>query len=899
MMEAKPPRIIGGRYQLLEMIGSGSMGTVYQASDRLTGQMVALKQVKVAVEQLEYGSRSSTADSNLTLAQEFKILASLRHPNIISVLDYGFESGSEEFGSSSIRQPYVTMELLTSALDLLETAENQPFETKIDLLIQTLQALVYLHRRNVLHRDLKPKNVLVIDGQVKVLDFGLSIVGEQSSDGEIAGTPSYMARELWLGKPATRQSDLYAMGVIAYRMFAGKHPFDTSNLKTLFNEARSKLPDLDALGENATVQMVVGRLLAKDADDRYADSSDVINDLQGATGSAVRVETSAIRESFLQAATFVGREQELAQLGHMLDSALEGVGSACLVAGESGVGKSRLLEELRIRAMVQGALVLRGQAVNESSPPYDIWRNAVRWLALLTELDEREASILKTLVPDIARLLGHNVPDPPEVTPQAAQVRLIKVIEKLFRSQAKSSAESQPIVLILEDLHWADGESITILNRLSIIARQLPLLIVGSFRDDESPDLPMLLPPMEIMTLERLTPAQTAALAEAILGAAGRNPDLIKLLQQETEGNTFFLVETVRALAEEVGQLEEIGAEPLPMHLLTGGIEGIIQRRLNRVPEEARAMLRLAAVAGRQLDLNVLREVLQEDGLDRYLDQWLADCADVAVLEICDGNWRFVHNKLRDGVIIEMSLPVFQDLNRRAALAIESVYQYSTKPTAETLMYRWRMVGEFEKEEHYAALAGEQALGNGAHLAAAEFLLRALNLQDYVETSKRKQAQLRQQLGDAYVELGKREDAQRLFEESLEICREIDYRWGAASSLNRLGIIATESGEYDSGARLLVEALKTAIDARAQTVALASLVAMAHLLNRTGSKVTALEYATIAMNHPSCDGQTFYLAERVTEQLRQDLPPLIYDETVERGKAMELKEVAVRILQED
>ncbi|HLU11994.1 MAG TPA: serine/threonine-protein kinase, partial [Oceanobacillus sp.] len=486
-MEPQPPRIIGGRYQLLEMIGSGSMGTVYQASDRLTGQMVALKQVKVAVEQLEYGSRSSTADSNLTLAQEFKILASLRHPNIISVLDYGFERSQDDLRPSSSRQPYVTMELLTNASDLLETAENLPFETKIDLLIQTLQALVYLHRRNVLHRDLKAKNVLVVDGQVKVLDFGLSIVGEQSHGGEIAGTPSYMAPELWLGKPATRQSDLYAMGVIAYRMFAGKHPFDTSNLKILFNEARSKPPDLDALGDNPTIKMVVGRLLAKDADDRYADAGDVIDDLQDAVGSTVRVESSAIRESFLQAATFVGRDEELAQLEQMLNNALEGVGCACLVAGESGVGKSRLLEELRIRAMVQGALVLRGQAVNETSPPYDIWHNAVRWLALLTDLDEREASILKTLVPDIGRLLGQNVPDPPEVTPQAAQVRLIKVIEKLFRSQANTG--SQPIVLILEDLHWADGESITILNRLSMIARELPLLIVGSFCDDESPDL--------------------------------------------------------------------------------------------------------------------------------------------------------------------------------------------------------------------------------------------------------------------------------------------------------------------------------------------------------------------------------------------------------------------------
>jgi tetratricopeptide (TPR) repeat protein len=211
-------------------------------------------------------------------------------------------------------------------------------------------------------------------------------------------------------------------------------------------------------------------------------------------------------------------------------------------------------------------------------------------------------------------------------------------------------------------------------------------------------------------------------------------------------------------------------------------------------------------------------------------------------------------------------------------------------------MYRWRMVGDFEKEEHYAALAGEQALRNGAHLAAAEFLLRALNLQDYVETTRRKQAQLRQQLGDAYLELGKREEAQELFEESLAIYRDIDYRWGVASSLNRLGSIAANSGDYDRGAKVLLDALKTAIDARAQMVALASLVAMAQLLNKTGSKITALEYATIAIHHPASDGQTYYIAERIAEHIRPALPPAIYDETVERGKAMELKEVAARIL---
>lgn len=896
MVEAIQARIVGRRYKLIDTIGSGNMGTVYQASDRLTGQMVALKQVKIAAEQLEYGSRSSTSDANVTLAQEFKILASLRHPNIISVLDYGFDDSAPILGRKAIRQPYITMELLANAADFLETAGQLSFGERLELLQQVLQALSYLHRRSVLHRDLKPTNVLVVGSQTKVLDFGLSILGEQTPGGEIAGTPSYMAPELWLGQPASRQSDLYAIGVIAYRMFAGRHPFDTTNLKTLYADVRSKTADLTALDANDTVKMVVGRLLAKTPDDRYAEAAEVMHDLRCATGEPLSIDTAATRESFLQAATFVGREAEMEQLSEMLDRAVNGSGQACLIAGESGVGKSRLLDELRIRAMVHGALVLRGQAVSESSPPYDIWRGAARWLTLLTDLDEREAGILKTLIPDIAQLLGHGVPDAPEVTPQAAQLRLIKVIEKLFRSPSNADGSPQPMVLILEDLHWADGESLTVLNRLNQIASRLPLLIVGSFRDDEAPDLPLLLTGMEIITLRRLTPPQTAALAEAILGAAGRNPDLLNLLQQETEGNTFFLVETVRALAEEVGRLDAVGSEPLPMNLLTGGIDGIIQRRLSRVPEEARPLLYVAAVAGRHLDLSVIRAVLKDEGLEAHLEHWLSDCADAAVFEIQDDAWRFTHNKLRDGVISTLSDDLFLELNRRVAEAIESVYQYSSRPTAEALTYRWRMVGDCEKEEHYAGLAGEQALRSGAHLAAAEFLERALYLQDYVESSRRKQAQLKQQLGDAYIELGKTEAAWQLFEDSLNTCLEINYRWGIATNLNRLGSAAVTRGDTEYGAQLLYEALKTAVDARAQTVSLASLVAMATVLNLQGEAITALEYLTIAMHHPSADGQTFYLAERLADEIRPELPPAIYEAAVERGKVLELKEVCARIL---
>lgn len=886
-------QIIGKRYALLESLGAGNMGTVNRAIDRLTGHMVAVKQIKAPGEQVGFDSQESEDAAQLTLAQEFKMMASLRHPHIISVLDYGFHLPP---GGQS-RLPYITMELLENADSFLETAERVPFVQQIDLLLQMLQALVYLHRRAVLHRDLKPKNVLVVNGQVKVLDFGLSVATDKAREGEVAGTPSYMAPELWTGRPASRQSDLYAVGMMAFRLFAGQHPFDTSNMQKLFRQTQTLTPDVSLMHTTDAVRLVVARLLAKDPADRYDDAADVIAALRTATGRPLPVETAATRESFLQAATFVGREQEEALLAQVLGEAINGMGSAWLLAGESGVGKSRLMDETRTRALVQGALVLRGQAIGEASPPYFLWHSAIRWLTLLADVDDRQASILKSLVPDIDKLLGVNVPDAPEVAPQAAQTRLLRVIEALFVKALTGTSTRQPIVLMLEDLHWADGESLTLLARIVQIARDLPLLIVGTFRDDESPDLPLLLPGMKSIKLERLNAEQTSRLAEAMLGAAGRSAELLKLLQRETEGNTFFLVEAVRALAEESGQLDRVGAAPLPVSVLTGGMEGILQRRLNRVPVEARNFLRIAAVSGRYPDLGVVSEVLKADGQAALMENWMTDCADAAVLEVHEGDWRFTHNKMRDGVLKDIPPAESAHLHQRAAESMESVYQYSAKPTAETLAYLWRMAGDATKEEHYAALAGEQSVRDGAYRVAQTFLERALELQQRTEAKPHRQATIRQQLGDAYLETRQIDQARTMFTQSLKLFREVDYRWGESSSTIRLGMVAMEQQEYEAAAAFLIEGLKIAQQSRAKTMTLAALTSMGDLLSRTEQRSTAVEYLTLVINHLSTDAQTAYTAERLRNGLKMDMPHSEYTAAEARGGQMQLNDVIRRILE--
>jgi len=724
---------IGKRYVLHEQLGGGGMGAVYRATDRLAGQTVAFKRVTVPASQLTFASRAGDTNLALALAQEFKTLASLRHPNIISVLDYGFD---EE------RQPFFTMNLLENARTVVDAGQGQDLETQVDLIVQVLQALVYLHRRNILHRDLKPGNVLVTpeDGQVKLLDFGVSVTTSRTMEyltQTTAGTLTYLAPELFTGAPVTKASDLYAVGVMAYELFAGRFPYNNANMAVLMYDILSTPPDVWTIGVGDDLAGVLERLLVKTREERYADAGEVIRHLCAATGCPLPPETVEIRESFLQAAKFVGRDAELEQLSDVLRRTMEGRGSAWLIGGESGVGKSRLADELRTLALVEGALALRGQAISEGGSPYHLWRDVLRWLALTANLEPDEAGELKPLVPDIGDLMGYDVPDSPPLDPQATQTRLLQVVEGAFGRQ------EQPVVVILEDLQWIRSDSLALLDQLAQGAANLPLLIVGNYRDDERPHLSDELPAMQVLRLERLDERGIADLSALMLGQAGRREQVIGLLRRETEGNPFFLVETVRALAEEIGQLDLIGAMTLPERVFAGGVQELVQRRLSRVPDDARPLLRLAAVAGRELDLHLL--VALAPGVD--LNGWLTACADVAVLDVEGESWRFSHDKLRGGVLGELSDDVRPGLHRQVAEAIEVVYPGAPEQVA-TLAHLWSVSGDWDKERCYCRLAGEQAMRNNANVEAIGYLEKALELLETTpDTLERAQEELALQLG--------------------------------------------------------------------------------------------------------------------------------------------------------
>jgi serine/threonine protein kinase/tetratricopeptide (TPR) repeat protein len=723
------------------------MGKVYLVHDRLMQQRVALKEVNKAKRAGLSLSDTENNDYHFALVQEFQILASLRHPNIISVLDYGFTAEG---------LPYFTMEYLEGALPVTEVARGKPIEYKVKLIVQILRALVYLHRHNIVHRDLKPDNILVVNDTVKLLDFGLAVAKKRipSDDSDqVAGTIAYMAPELFTGDVASQASDLFAVGIIAYEILAERHPFMLEGFYQLIELITTTTPNSNVLDVEEPLTELLNGLYALKPADRFADASTALETFLSKTSYPVPQDDINIVNSFLQSADLVGREAEMDKLlMSWHEVSRQNRTRFWLIGGESGVGKSRVLDELRIQALVRGGEVLRGQAVEQGGAPYQVWRNIARYLSLREIGTDLELSVMKALVPDISQLLERPLDDAPDLDVQAAQERLTQTFISLLRQVGK------PILLMLEDLHWAGDASLALLRRISEDITDLPMMIVGNYRNNEAPNLPKLLSKAEVITLERLSRERIDELTQAMLGEieeAYRRP-LVEALHQTTEGNVFFVVEMLRSLAETSGSFADIGRQTIAPEIFAGGASNVVRVRLNRFPNELRGLLTLAAIYGRELDLVVLSDLADSDV---QLERMLAVGADLSIIEIKEERYRFTHDRFREGLLKVLADDARADAHRRVAQSIERVYADQLAIYSAALAFHWAAAGDGAKEARYAAMAGQLLIEQGTYSEAIPFLVRALALYRTENIAPLELAGIERLLGEAYFSAGQMAEA--------------------------------------------------------------------------------------------------------------------------------------------
>jgi DNA-binding SARP family transcriptional activator/tetratricopeptide (TPR) repeat protein len=488
----------------------------------------------------------------------------------------------------------------------------------------------------------------------------------------------------------------------------------------------------------------------------------------------------AREEAPVVADRFVGRERELALLLEEAEQAIAGRGGICLVAGDPGIGKSRLLDEVALRTS-EHMRVLRGRCWEAGgAPAYWPWVDALRDYVGATD-PESLAEELGPAREELATILPELGVEPqpegasPKVAPGAARFRLFDALAS-FMTKA---AAQEPILLELDDLHAADEPSLLLLQFLAGRVSSAPLLVVVAYRETElRPETPLASTVAELgreratrsIALRGLELEDVGALIESWAGATA--PDgAVSAIHRGTEGNPLFVAEVARLLDAE-GRLQE-AEEPLP---LGPGVLEVIGRRLRTLSDPCREVLALASVLGREFEFSTLVHI-SERNEDELLDA-LEEALSARVITEVPGapdRLRFAHVLIRDALYAELGGPRRLRLHRDVAEALEKLYAANREPHLAELAHHFSAAGEAgepAKAVKYAREAGARATRQLAYEEAVRLYavaLRALPDEDQLIASR---CELLLDLGNAQARAGAEDDSKESFFQAAKLSRE-------------------------------------------------------------------------------------------------------------------------------
>jgi tetratricopeptide (TPR) repeat protein len=871
MISPEPQKMLL-HYRLLDRLDSGGMGEVYKAEDTKLGRSVAIKFLLADV------SRNPIARRRFL--QEAQSASALNHPNIVTI-----HAIEEAEGVDFIVMEFVEGRNLKAIVD---RDGALPLSRLLDIAIQASDALQAAHEVKIIHRDIKSANILVTPrGQAKVLDFGLAkqvrgreggvdqeapTLANLTDEGTVLGTAAYMSPEQTLGQQLDHRSDIFSLGCVIYEAATRSLPFTGPSvlsmmhaISTIDPAAPSRLrPELPR-----ELDLIIDRAMAKDREKRYSSAeemSDALRTLRSTLttdwrGGAIVYDKDLIDET--AAATFVGREPELSKLAGFLEQAVDGTGRVVFITGEPGIGKTTLSDEFlrRARAQYPSLSISRGRCVEQygTGEAYLPFLDAMGAL-LNGPARDRLASIMRTSAPTWCSQLPAAFSSTGAIeTVQQETIGATK--ERMMREMGDALsvfATTSPVVLLLEDLHWADPSSVDLLRHLCQRIGNQRLLIAGTFRPEDversNHPLKTYKPEMqahrlcEEIALDSLSPAHIQDYLNVTFAPHNFPPEFATQIYDKTEGHPLFATSLLQYLHErgDIAKKNDqwLLTRPLAKMDLEApeSVRSMISKQVHVLDEQQRRALQYASVEGQEFLSTVTASLLGMDEVDveelfaqiEKTHRLIVTCGED---DLPDGSlatrYRFAHalyqNFLYDDLVAKRRIM----LHRQAGEQLERHYGKRAPQIATQLALHFERGREFRRAIEFLIHAGDNATTLYGNSEASDHYTHALSLVQKLPSEEQPEMMvtLYRKRGATNMALSRFTQSAEDYESMLEHLKGSDLAEQSAAGLNALATTLFFSHRVAEMEARANEALAAARSAGSETLRLDTmwLMALKHL----------------------------------------------------------------------
>ena len=815
-------------YKILEKLGEGGMGVVYHALDTKLDRDVAIKFLPPHI--------CNDSEEKERFKIEAKAAASLNHPNVSTI--YAIEESGD--------YTFIVMEFI-DGIDLKEKIKSGHISSSetIDFAMQIADGLEAAHKKGIIHRDIKSQNIMITDeGKVKIMDFGLAKVKGRTKltkIGTLVGTVAYMSPEQTKGENVDHRTDIWSYGVLMYELIEGELPFrgeyDQAVIYSILNE---DYPPIKKQIHNSfdVLISIINKCLKKNREERFDSFFNILAELRESkerysdfTGnSSEGVTEFTFQNSIPQKSDlFIGREYHKKTVKNLIEKIINREGRTLLISGEPGIGKTQLISHAVKNYTDSAFNVLYGRCMfnNEGGLPYHPFVDAIRnnpsheddvFTNFITNSNQKRGISISKRIPLIKTFLNQSSELPQTLLHKE---QLWDTILLIFRT----IAYDKPLILILDDIQWADKATLDLFSFISRNILKNPVLLIGIHRPPETlpnidtKNLVEVIRQLRIegliekIELERLSKDETKNVICELLDNKLVDDQIIKKIYSQSEGNPLFVYELSNLLKDR-GQVKCVNDKwQLSLNdnieLVSERVQDVIKQRIEPLDLKLKEILQVASCEGEYFQSDILSGCLNISRIEL-----------LKLLQSLEKNNQIIHS--------ENKFYRFDHILIREVLYDSIIPEL--KVEYHNMIAGW-LIQRFEHDDIYAARIAHHLISSGDEKGAVKFLLKAANrskdlyaieealrffnqiseiINKYRITDENLTMSVQEGLGDTNISIGKLDKAITHYEIYRERAASGSHEVNLTKSLRKIAECCRVKGQIEKAEKYCNDALSSA-----------------------------------------------------------------------------------------